>query len=114
MAANYSNYLNDKICNIIRGRHFFDDLKILAFVLNPIREIVLALESRSVTLGDCFFHLTRLGTAIKKLPRKDNTSFYEHCILKMNTCFNEFNDDKYLLCFFLNPHFRGMYLLFIK
>src|SRR6266498_3728391 len=100
MASNYSNYLNYKICNIIRGRHFFFYLKILAFVLNPIREIVLALESRSVTLGDCFFHLARLGTAIKKLPRKDNTSFYEHCILKMNTRFNEFNDDKYLLCFF--------------
>ena len=66
MAANYSNYLNDKICNIIRGRHFFDDLKILAFVLNPIREIVLALKGRSITLGDCFFHLVQLGTAIKK------------------------------------------------
>src|SRR6266496_5180424 len=112
MAANYSNYLNDKIRNIIRGQHFFDDLKILAFVLNLIRKIVLALEGRSVTLGDCFFHLARLDTAIKKLSRKDNTSFYEHCILKMNNRFNEFNDDKYFLYFFLNPYFRGMYLLF--
>src|SRR6266508_1499806 len=112
MAANYSNYLNYKIRNIIQGQHFFDDLKILAFVLNPIREIVLALKGRSVTLGDCFFHLARLGMAIKKLSRKDNTSFYKHCILKMNTHFNEFNDDKYFLYFFLNPHFRGMYLLF--
>jgi len=57
MAANYSNYLNDKIRNIIRERHFFNDLKILAFVLNPIQEIVLALEGRSITLSDCFFHL---------------------------------------------------------
>ena len=80
MVANYSNHLNDIIRNIIRRRNFFDDLKILAFVLNPIREIVLVLEGRNVTLGDCFFHLARLGAAIKKLLRRDNILFYDHCI----------------------------------
>jgi len=38
-------------------RNFFDDLKILAFVLNPIRETVLALEGRKIMLGDSFFYL---------------------------------------------------------
>jgi hypothetical protein len=112
MVTNHSNYLNDSIRNVIRGRNFFDDLKILAFVLNPIREAVLALEGRNVTLGDCFFHLAQLGAAIKKLSRKDNISFYHHCVSKMNTRFNEFDDDKYLVCFFFNPNFRGKYLLF--
>jgi len=111
MVVNYSDYLNDRTRHIILRRNFFDDLKILAFVLNPIRESVLALEGRKVTLGDSFFHLARMGAAIKKLPRKDNVLFYDYCITKMNKRFQEFNDDKYLLCFFLNPRFRSKFYL---
>ena len=57
MVAIHSNYLNDQICHIIMRRNFFDDLKILAFVLNLIQETVLALEERKVILDDSFFHL---------------------------------------------------------
>jgi hypothetical protein len=71
---------------------------------------VLILERRKVTLGECFFHLARLGAAIKKLPKRYNVSFYEHCMKKMNSRFDEFDDDKYLLAFFLTPCFRGIYL----
>lgn len=109
MVTNQSAYTSDRIRQIVRGRNFFDDLKVLAFVLDPIRETVLALEGKKVTLGDCYFHLARLGATIKKFPRRDNLSFYNHCISKMNARFEEFNDDKYLLCFFLNPHFRSMH-----
>lgn len=112
MVSNHSTYVSDRIRQIVRGRNFFDDLKILAFVLNPIRETVLALEGKKVTLGDCYFHLARLGAAIKKLPRRDNVTFYNHCVSKMNERFEEFNDDKYLLCFFLNPYFRGMHFTY--
>jgi hypothetical protein len=113
MAEIYPDYINDRVKSIIRGRNFFDDLKILAFILNPIRETVLALEGRKVTLGDCFFHLARLGTAIKKLPKRYNISFYNHCMKKMNSRFEEFNDDLYLLAFFLTPSFRrGIYLIY--
>ena len=94
-------------------RNFFDDLKILAFVLNPIWKTVLTLKERKVTLGNSFFHLVQLNAAIKKLPRKDNISFYNYCIIKINKQFQEFNDDKYLLCFFLNPNFWSKYI-FIK
>lgn len=107
----YPEYINDRIRSIIRGRNFFDDLKILSFILNPIRETVLVLERRKVTLGDCFFHLARLGAAIKKLPKRYNVSFYDHCIKKMNSRFDEFDDDKYLLAFFLTPYFRGIYFM---
>lgn len=112
MVTDHTAYVNDRICHIVRGRNFFDDLKILAFVLNPIRETVLALEGKRVTLGDCYLNLARLGAAIKKLPRNDNITFYHHCVSTMNTRFKEFDDDNYLLCFFLNPHFRGIYFIY--
>jgi hypothetical protein len=81
-------------------------------VLNPIRETVLALEAHSASLADCFFGLTRLGAAIKKIPPSVNVSFYNHCITKMNSRFQEFDDDKYILSFFLHPLFRGKYLIY--
>lgn len=112
MVVNHSSLTNERVQKIVRGRNFFNDLKIIAFVLNPIRECVLELEGKRVTLGDCFFHLAKLGAALKKLPKRDNTSFYNHCISAMNKRFEEFDDDKYLLCFFLNPHFRGLHFTY--
>jgi hypothetical protein len=48
MAANYSNYLtNDKIKSIICSWNFFNELKVLAFVLNPLCKAVLGLERRT-------------------------------------------------------------------
>ncbi len=81
----------------------------MAFVLNPIRETVLALEARSASLADCFLGLVRLSAAIKKIPHHANISFYNHCVTKTNSRFDEFNDDKYILSFFLHPLYRGMY-----
>ena len=84
MVVNHSSLTNERVQKIVRGRNFFDDLKIIAFVLNPIRECVLELEGNRVTLGDCFFHLAKLGAALKKLLKRDNTSFYNHFISVMN------------------------------
>ena len=68
-------------------RNFFNNLKILVFVLNLIQEIVLALKERKVTLNDSFFHLIWLDAAIKKLLRKNNVSFYNYYIIEMNERF---------------------------
>jgi hypothetical protein len=39
---------NNKIKSIIQARNFFDDLKILAFVLNPLHKAILALEAKTL------------------------------------------------------------------
>lgn len=102
-----SNLLNDKVKRVIQTRNFFSDLRILSFVLNPLRKAVLALESRSATLGDCFLSLIRLSAVLKKLPRSFNQNFRNHCFNVMNERFKEFDDDKYITCFFLDPRFRN-------
>ncbi|PKK74955.1 hypothetical protein RhiirC2_774208 [Rhizophagus irregularis] len=43
---------------------------------NPLRKAVLALESRSVMLGDCFLSLIQLLAVLKKLPKSFNQNFY--------------------------------------
>lgn len=97
---------NDRIKPIIQSRNFFSDLQILSFVLNPLKKAVLALESRSATLADCFLCLARLAAALKKLPKKIDATFRNHCIKVINERCAEFDDDNYITCFFLDPRFR--------
>ena len=40
-----SSLLNDKVKRILQSRNFFSDLRILSFILEPLRKAVLALES---------------------------------------------------------------------
>lgn len=108
MVTEHANILkNTKVKAIIEGRNFWSDLKILAFVLNPLRKAILALEARKATLADCYLSLARLAAVMKSLPRSFNKSFRNYCHQVMNKRFNEFEDNKYLLCFFLHPNFRG-------
>src|SRR4051812_25373823 len=108
MANEHENLLtNHRIKLIIQGRNFFSDLEILAFILNLLRKAILSLESRSATLADYYLSLAQLGAVLKNLPRSFHCSFRNHCYDVMNKQFEEFNDDKYLLCFYLHPLFRG-------
>lgn len=109
MAANHSDLLtNDKIKPIICSWNFFNELKVLGFVLNPLCKAVLALERREADLSDCYLELARISLAIKKLPHQSYSEFRNYCVEKINTRFNEFDDNDYLLAFFLNPLFRGI------
>jgi hypothetical protein len=107
IVTNDNDLLNDKVRRVIQTRNFFSNLRILSFVLNPLRKAVLALESKSATLGDCFLSLIRLSAVLKKLPRSFNQNFRNHCFNVMNERFKEFDDDKYITCFFLDPRFRN-------
>uniref|UniRef100_U9SKH6 HAT C-terminal dimerisation domain-containing protein n=1 Tax=Rhizophagus irregularis (strain DAOM 181602 / DAOM 197198 / MUCL 43194) TaxID=747089 RepID=U9SKH6_RHIID len=76
MAANHSDLLtNDKIKPIICSWNFFNELKVLGFVLNPLCKAVLALERREADLSDCYLELARISLAIKKLPRQFYSEF---------------------------------------
>ena len=67
----------------------------------------MALEARSATLADCFLSLARLAAVLNKLPNSFNPSFRNHCAKVINRSCNEFDDDKYITCFFLDPRFRS-------
>ncbi len=98
--------------SFVRGI-FFNELKVLAFVLNPLCKVILELERRTADLSDCYLGLARIAFAIKRLLRQFNSVFRNYCIEKINQRFDEFDDDNYLLTFFLNPSFQGNYFFFI-
>jgi hypothetical protein len=47
-----------------------------------------------------------IAASMKKLPRNFNQEFKNHCISMINKRLEEFDDDNYLLAFFLHPRFR--------
>ena len=101
MANNHDLLLtNDKIKRIIQSRDFFSNLRIIAFVLDPLRKAVLSLESKTVTLSDCFLSLARLAYTLKKLPSSFNSVFRNYCVKVINRRYEELDKDIYLTCFF--------------
>ncbi|CAJ0840294.1 5131_t:CDS:2 [Entrophospora sp. SA101] len=95
--------LNTSVQTILHKRAFFDDLKALAFIFCPIKMAISTLESRNCSLADCFIGLVCLGAAIKKLPENDHHTFRQQAIAIFNNRFEKFDDDAYVLCFFLHP-----------
>ena len=79
----------------------------------PLKKAVLVLEGRYTTLGDCFVGLAKIAAAIKKLPSRQYVQFRTSCIEILNTRFDEFDDDLYLLAYFFMPNFRGKYYFII-
>ena len=76
-------------------------------MLYSIKIAISTLESRDCSLADCFVSLVRLGTAIKRLPENDYRNFRRQAIAIYNRRFAEFDDDAYILCFFLHPGYTS-------
>ncbi|CAG8672542.1 15247_t:CDS:2 [Cetraspora pellucida] len=88
-------------------RAFFDDLNALAFVLYPIKIAISTLESRDCSLANCFIGLVYLRVAIRRLPENDYHNFRQQAIAIYNRRFTEFDDDAYILCFFLHSGYTA-------
>ena len=107
MRYNYADTLSTAVLSVLRSYAFFDQCRILAFTLHPLKKSIASLESQTCTLADCYLGLARLGAAIKKLPKNDHREFRQNCVAIFNRRFIEFDDDAYLLCFFLHPGING-------
>ncbi len=113
MRLENSELLSPSVLSILRTYAFFDNCHAVSFTLHPIRKCIATLESQNCTLADCFLGLARLGAAIKKLPTNDYQVFRRECIQIFNNRFAEFDDDVWLVCFFLHPGFHGKLIIII-
>lgn len=108
MRYDYVNLLSAASLGVLKKRAFFDDLHALSFTLHPIKKSIATLESQTCSLSDCFIGLVQLGAAIKNLSDADHHDFRRQSIAVFNKRFAEFNDDTYLVCFFLHPSYKGI------
>src|ERR1043166_1093899 len=103
MRSDYAEMLSIATLSVLRSHAFFDNCRALAFALHPLKKSIATLELQTSTLADCYLGLARLGAAIKNLQRNDHRAFRQDCIKIFNKRFEEFDDDIYLICFFLHP-----------
>ncbi|CAB4444994.1 unnamed protein product [Rhizophagus irregularis] len=78
-----------------------------AHILKPIKEAILMLERTYTTLADCYLYLLRIATFFKQMPMNDYRSLKNSCIKAFNERYKEFDEDIYLLAFFLHPQYKG-------
>ncbi|CAG8857254.1 13244_t:CDS:1, partial [Gigaspora margarita] len=67
--------LSQAVISILRSHAFFDDVRILVFILGPVKKAITILESCSCNLADCFCKLIHLGASINKLSLSDHSIF---------------------------------------
>ncbi len=84
MRYNYADTLSTAVLSILRSYAFFDQCRILAFTLHPLKKSIATLESQTCTLADCYLGLAWLGAAIKKLPKNNHQTFWYDCITIFN------------------------------
>ncbi|RIB04673.1 hypothetical protein C2G38_2148909 [Gigaspora rosea] len=65
-------------------------------------------KSKNATLGDCFLSLAKTSATIKKLPIHQYSEFRNYCYNVLNKRFKEFDDDLYILGYFLTPNYRNI------
>ncbi|CAG8789362.1 26220_t:CDS:2, partial [Gigaspora rosea] len=68
------------------------------------------IKSKNATLGDCFLSLAKTSATIKKLPIHQYSEFRNYCYNVLNKQFKEFDDDLYILGYFLTPNYRRYFL----
>ncbi|PKC71131.1 hypothetical protein RhiirA1_390784 [Rhizophagus irregularis] len=85
----------------------FDDICVILDILKLIKEAILMLERTYTTLADCYLYLLRIATFFKQMPMNDYRSLKNSCIKAFNERYKEFDEDIYLLAFFLHPQYKG-------
>ncbi|CAB5183870.1 unnamed protein product [Rhizophagus irregularis] len=104
--SEHENDIKNQVKDILHNRNFYENCRIIASILHPLKVTVGCLESRTSTLANCYVHLLLLAGAIYRMSNQ-NIQFKNHCIIKFNERFHEFSDDLFLLAFFLHPHYHG-------
>ncbi|RIA88635.1 hypothetical protein C1645_826044 [Glomus cerebriforme] len=94
--------IKSHIKDILCDRNFFENCKVIASVLHPLKVSIECLESRTLTLADCYISLAYI---IYRLPIQ-NMHFKCYCIEKFNERWIEFSDNVNLLAFFLHPQYH--------
>ncbi|CAB5208187.1 unnamed protein product [Rhizophagus irregularis] len=83
-------------------------MRVLSDILKPIKESILVLEGTKTNLADCYLQLLKMAANVKSMPIDDYKTLKNSCIRIFNRRFAEYDEDIYLLAFFLHPYYKGL------
>lgn len=78
----------------------------VARIMEPIKDCILKLETRTATLADCYIQMLKLAAAINRLS--SSNTLRSAIIDIYNRRYQEFDHEAYLLSYYLHPLYRGM------
>lgn len=96
--------------DLLKDEEFFSLCRHVRSIWAPIKECINILESNTATLANCFIYMIKLAVAIYQLP--NSNPFKISVIHIFNNRYLEFQHPAYLLCYFVHPQYRGLFLLF--
>src|SRR5271154_2734022 len=80
----------------------------IAHIMEPIKDCIFKLETRTSTLADCYICMLKLAVSINQLP--SSNTLKPNIIGIYNHRYQEFDHEAYLLSYYLHPLYRGMVL----
>jgi hypothetical protein len=75
---------NIAVIQILTIQGFYDDLQVLSNTLLPIKNAILSLKSKKMTLADCMVHLFYIVAIVKTTSTTDYKTFRQTCINVFN------------------------------
>ena len=101
--------LNTKCIEILMTRGFFKDIRQITTILKPIKNAIEILESKTITLANCFLQLCRLAFIINHILTTIDIyeNFRNYCIDQFNERWKEFEHPIFIFFYFLHPLYRG-------
>ena len=81
-------------------------------ILKSIKNAIDILESKTITLADCFLQLCQLASIVNHIPVTINiyNNFQNYCIDQFNERWNEFEHPVFILAYFLHPLYRDKFI----
>ena len=95
--------MNDTVQKILYSYRFFHDVKIVSWILAPIKIAILQLEKREYNMADCFLQLVHLTVSFHNLPNKRGMIILKNdCVRIFNKRWFEFDIDPYILAYIIH------------
>ncbi|CAB5393633.1 unnamed protein product [Rhizophagus irregularis] len=63
----HENDIKNRVKDILHDRNFYENCRIIASILHPLKVTIGCLELRTLTLADCYIHLLSLAGAIYRM-----------------------------------------------
>ena len=71
MLSEHEDDIKNRVKDILYNRNFYENCRIIASFLHPLKVTVGCLESRTSTLANCYIHLLSLAGAIYRMPNQN-------------------------------------------
>ncbi|CAF1410262.1 unnamed protein product, partial [Didymodactylos carnosus] len=104
--------LPPKVLVVLKQKQLYREIDNLYCIMRVLAYAVGIIQANSATLADCYLILIYITRLMAKLTAQNDTKEFGRFVSKSgNIRLKEFQNDYYLVCFYLHPKYRGAGML---